>query len=205
MAELTDQPVALIVGNETHGVSEVFMRNADIVVQIPMHGAVESLNVGVATGISIYELRLKQVIGVIEKKIKSTLGRKINVTGMLIQQALDKQLKKVSRFSSKQIVFMMVLKCDISMKIVDVQKQFGIPDAELGVFLEPLFMGKLIQPDTGDNLLITEKGVETLGKLWGIVENTEGRLFDGFADQEKADFIEMLKRLKSNCVAIINE
>ena len=205
LAELTDQPVALIVGNETHGVSEVFMRNADIVVQIPMHGAVESLNVGVATGISIYELRLKQVIGVIEKKIKSTLGREINVTGMLIQQALDKQLKKVSRFSSKQIVFMMVLKCDISMKIVDVQKQFGIPDAELGVFLEPLFMGKLIQPDTGDNLLITEKGVETLGKLWGIVENTEGRLFDGFADQEKADFIEMLKRLKSNCVAIINE
>lgn len=205
LAELTDQPVALIVGNETHGVSEVFMRKADIVVQIPMHGAVESLNVGVATGISIYELRLKQVIGVIEKKIKSTLGREINVAGMLIQQALDKQLKKVSRFSSRQIVFMMVLKCDITMKIVDIQKQFGIPDAELEGFLEPLFMEKLIRPDTGDNLLITEKGVETLGKLWGIVENTEGRLLDGFTDQEKADFFEMLKRLTSNCVALINE
>jgi TrmH family RNA methyltransferase len=49
--------VALVVGNETEGVSAAALAVADHVVRIPMSGGVESLNVGVATGISLYELR----------------------------------------------------------------------------------------------------------------------------------------------------
>ncbi|ANZ14102.1 rRNA methylase [Streptomyces noursei ATCC 11455] len=48
---LTDGTTDL-VGNETEGVSDTVQALADLVVQIPMAGAVESLNVGVATGIS---------------------------------------------------------------------------------------------------------------------------------------------------------
>ncbi len=114
MVKIDSRPIALVVGNETMGVSDAFLKNADILLQIPMHSEVESLNVGVATGISIYELKLKQVLGMIEKKIKSTLGREINVSSMLIQEALDKEIRKVSQFTSKQIVFMMVLKCDVT-------------------------------------------------------------------------------------------
>jgi TrmH family RNA methyltransferase len=204
LTNLSDKPVALIVGNETNGVSKIFIQHADLVVQIPMHNEVESLNVGVATGISIYELRLKQVLGMIEKKIKSTLGREINVAGMLIQQALDEKLKKVSDFSSKQIVFMMVLKCDAFMTVVDVQKQFGITDAELSCFMEPLTEKNLIVTDEHNNLSITEKGIETIGKMWTVIENTESQILEGFSEQEKAIFNELLKRLKTNCIKIIN-
>lgn len=49
--------VALVVGNETDGVSDDVLAVADHVVRIPMAGRVESLNVGVATGISLYELK----------------------------------------------------------------------------------------------------------------------------------------------------
>jgi TrmH family RNA methyltransferase len=49
--------VALVVGNESDGVSADALAAADHVVRIPMSGDVESLNVGVATGISLYELR----------------------------------------------------------------------------------------------------------------------------------------------------
>jgi TrmH family RNA methyltransferase len=49
--------VALVVGNETDGVAPDVLAAADHVVRIPMAGGVESLNVGVATGISLYELR----------------------------------------------------------------------------------------------------------------------------------------------------
>ncbi len=48
--------VALVVGNETDGVAPDVLAAADHVVRIPMAGGVESLNVGVATGISLYEL-----------------------------------------------------------------------------------------------------------------------------------------------------
>jgi TrmH family RNA methyltransferase len=160
--------------------------------------------VGVAAGISIYELKLKQAIGMIEKKIKTTLGREINVTGMLIQQALDKELKKISAFSSRQIIFMMVLKCDAVMKLIDIQKQFGIPDAEVDNFLGPLKQRNLITAVEDNKYIITEKGVETLGKLWAVVENTENRILEGFSEQEKKALGDLVRRLKINCTRIIN-
>lgn len=50
-------PLALVVGNEVNGVNPAVCRMADDVVAIPMHGAKESLNVAVATGVALYALR----------------------------------------------------------------------------------------------------------------------------------------------------
>ena len=74
LIELRQQPVALVIGNETTGISAQFEKQADFLIQIPMSPAVESLNVGVAAGISIYELRLKQVLAMIEQQIKIDTG-----------------------------------------------------------------------------------------------------------------------------------
>ncbi|MFA8433954.1 MAG: TrmH family RNA methyltransferase [Marinifilaceae bacterium] len=204
LISLTDKPVALIVGNETEGVSDELMAHADFTVQIPMHSEVESLNVGVATGISIYELRLKQLLGMIENKIKSTLGREVNVAAALIKEALDKELSKVSDLSSGQLVFMMVLKCDSVMNLVDIQKQFGIPDGETDRFFAPLIKKGYINSDSSNNFTITETGIETIGKLWTVIENTENKIMDDFTDQEKKELKRLLDKLKYKCSEIIN-
>lgn len=47
--------IALVVGNEGGGVSELFLDQADVQVKIPMRDSVESLNVAVAAGILMYE------------------------------------------------------------------------------------------------------------------------------------------------------
>lgn len=47
--------VALVIGNEAGGISEAAVRNADLLVKIPMGGGAESLNVSVAAGIMMYE------------------------------------------------------------------------------------------------------------------------------------------------------
>jgi TrmH family RNA methyltransferase len=49
------RPVAFLFGNEGAGLPEDVLRHADVRVAIPMHGAVESLNVGVAAGILLFE------------------------------------------------------------------------------------------------------------------------------------------------------
>ena len=49
------KPWALIVGPESTGLSPAQVRMADEAVKIPMRGEVESLNVGVAAGILLYE------------------------------------------------------------------------------------------------------------------------------------------------------
>jgi 23S rRNA (guanosine2251-2'-O)-methyltransferase len=49
-------PVALIMGSEEDGISDVLLRAADELVKIPMKGAIGSLNVSVAAGIAIYEV-----------------------------------------------------------------------------------------------------------------------------------------------------
>ena len=48
--------VALIVGNEVRGLSPAILKKCDAVVDIPMRGCKESLNVSVAFGIAAYWL-----------------------------------------------------------------------------------------------------------------------------------------------------
>lgn len=58
-AFVPDQRVCLIVGHELTGVPEDILLQSDAIVQIPMLGKKESLNVSVATGIALYALRSK--------------------------------------------------------------------------------------------------------------------------------------------------
>ena len=48
--------IALLVGNEVLGVPEELLRQADAILEIPMRGSKNSLNVSVATGVVLYEL-----------------------------------------------------------------------------------------------------------------------------------------------------
>ena len=48
-------PIALVVGNETTGVSKEVLEIADQIVEIPMWGVNKSLNVIVSLGIVLYE------------------------------------------------------------------------------------------------------------------------------------------------------
>ena len=200
LVNITNKPIALVIGNETDGASKEFMENSDIIIQIPMQENIESLNVGVATGISVYELRLKQVIKMIEERIKSTLGRELNVASMLTREALDRAIKKVSFLSSHQLVFLMVLKCDEKMSRSEIRKQFGILEDEFIHFVESLIQNGMITKISDDDYSITEKGIETIGKLWTIVENTENAILTDFTEEEKTVLFDMLKRIKINSI-----
>ncbi|MFT5111867.1 MAG: 23S rRNA (guanosine2251-2'-O)-methyltransferase [Parasphingorhabdus sp.] len=48
-------PIALVVGAEGDGMRQLTMKRCDHLVQIPMQGVVESLNVSVATGVLLFE------------------------------------------------------------------------------------------------------------------------------------------------------
>lgn len=48
--------VALIVGNEIDGVVTKILRQCDVVLEIPMRGQKNSLNVSVAAGIALYQI-----------------------------------------------------------------------------------------------------------------------------------------------------
>lgn len=56
--DVLPEKVALVVGNEGNGAKQI--HDVDKVVSIPLERGVESLNVGVATGILLYELRRKR-------------------------------------------------------------------------------------------------------------------------------------------------
>jgi TrmH family RNA methyltransferase len=49
-------PVAVVMGSEAYGLAPVWLSAAQAVVRIPMHGAVDSLNLSAATAILLYEV-----------------------------------------------------------------------------------------------------------------------------------------------------
>jgi 23S rRNA (guanosine2251-2'-O)-methyltransferase len=51
-----NRPLAIILGSEENGVSNEYLRKADALGRIPMHGKISSLNVSVAAGVLMYEV-----------------------------------------------------------------------------------------------------------------------------------------------------
>jgi len=56
-------PIGLVVGSEGRGMGRLVRETCDFLVRLPMHGRVNSLNVGVASGIALYEVRRQQAPG----------------------------------------------------------------------------------------------------------------------------------------------
>lgn len=54
--ELADQPLVIVVGSEGKGLSRLVRETCDQVVSIPMAAATESLNAGIATAVTLYEI-----------------------------------------------------------------------------------------------------------------------------------------------------
>jgi len=52
-------PLALIVGNEVRGISKATRKLCDVILEIPMHGSKESLNVSVSAGVALFTLKHK--------------------------------------------------------------------------------------------------------------------------------------------------
>jgi TrmH family RNA methyltransferase len=51
------RPVGIVLGNEGDGLPDEIMAELDDTVRIPMTGTVESLNLGIAAGVLMYEVQ----------------------------------------------------------------------------------------------------------------------------------------------------
>jgi 23S rRNA (guanosine2251-2'-O)-methyltransferase len=56
-------PIAIVLGAEGDGIRRLTAETCDALVTIPMFGSVESLNVSVASGICLYEVRRQRSLG----------------------------------------------------------------------------------------------------------------------------------------------
>lgn len=55
-ADFTQRHLAVWFGNESHGISAEAVASAEYCVSIPMHGIIESFNLGTCSGIVLYEV-----------------------------------------------------------------------------------------------------------------------------------------------------
>jgi RNA methyltransferase, TrmH family len=197
------KPLALIIGNETKGVSDAFLKQADVTVQIPMSIAVESLNVGVAAGISIYELRFKQVLLMLKEKIFANFGREVNVLGKYIQMAFDKEISRVTSLNGKQVILLMIMHCDQLMPQEQMSKDMGLFGQELDQFLKPLFAKNLIKKEA-DNYQLTGDGERFLAEIWPVVEQTQQKIFSKLKEDEVQQLMQLMQKVKESCIDIMN-
>jgi 23S rRNA (guanosine2251-2'-O)-methyltransferase len=60
--ELASEPLVIVVGSEGKGLSRLVGETCDQIVSIPMSSAVESLNAGIATGVTLYEVARRRAL-----------------------------------------------------------------------------------------------------------------------------------------------
>ena len=60
--ELAHEPLVIVVGSEGKGLSRLVRETCDQIVSIPMSSAVESLNAGIATGVTLYEVARRRAL-----------------------------------------------------------------------------------------------------------------------------------------------
>ncbi|PEA54750.1 hypothetical protein CON64_11175 [Bacillus pseudomycoides] len=197
LLNVNNKPIALVFGNETAGITNEFIENADSLVQIPMSTSVESLNVGVAAGISIYEIKMKEILAMLTEKIQNSIGRNVNLTLTSINNLYNKKIKGISPFAANQIIFLMILNCNNIMHIKEVGEDFVEIQNSVSDFINPLFDNGLISIKE-EYISITENGKDTLAKLWPLHDQVENTAFQDFTESEKEQFIKFLSRIRLN-------
>lgn len=58
---VADQPVVLVLGSEGRGLSRLARARCDVLARIPMHGAIDSLNVAAAAALACYEIARRRL------------------------------------------------------------------------------------------------------------------------------------------------
>lgn len=201
LAPLAGKPVALVVGNETDGVSAETLAAADLAVQIPMAGQVESLNVGVATGISMYELRMRMVLAMLTDRIRDSLGRELAVTARLARAAFDTRLAEVGDVTAHQAVALMVVAVERATPLDRLRRDLGLDATELPAVVDPLAARGFIEK-SAETVTVTTAGEQALAALWAVQERVAEDLQEGLSDAEKAQLNGLLKRVQANAARI---
>ena len=199
---LKNQKVALVVGNETSGASEQFLNASDIIIQIPMNIAVESLNASVSAGISIYELKFKQVVIMLKEKIFANLGRQVGVTGKLIRAAFDREISSCTDLSGIQVILMMIMRMDQTMSIDQISKDIALFGADLQAFISKLELKNYITKN-GEIYSLTEKGAEFLAEIWPIVDRTHQKILAELSEPEVEQLYNLLSKIQNGCNKIL--
>ncbi|MFF2813233.1 TrmH family RNA methyltransferase [Streptomyces sp. NPDC058000] len=204
LAPLDGRPVALVVGGETAGVSEEIMDAADLLVAIPMAGQVESLNVGVAAGISMYELRTRMVLAMLTERIRGSLGRDISLTGRLIRDAFDHAMREAAGLSSAQLIAVMVIAAEKRTPATELRRDLGVGSEELDALIAPLTERGWLTPD-GDGYTCTPAGEQALAALWPIHQQIEQSLLADLSVDERTMLRQLLGRVQHNATALLGQ
>lgn len=199
------KPIALVIGNESNGVSQPFIDAADVMIQIPMNPGVESLNVTVLAGISSYELIFKKVLGILREKIVTNLGRQVNVAGKLIRMVFEQLVSQKTDLSGEQVILLMIMYCDGTMTQEQISSDVGIEvEEKLEAFLKPLRDKQFIVREY-DEFSITELGNQFLAQMWPLIEQANHKILSQFSDDEVSQLHELLVKLQIGCDEVMKE
>jgi tRNA (guanosine-2'-O-)-methyltransferase len=93
-----DQPIALVLGTEIHGISADILEQADHCVKIPMYGFTESFNVSVSAALSLQTLRSRLENSTLDWKLphQEQVALKIQWCTKIIRdgQAVSAEIRK---------------------------------------------------------------------------------------------------------------
>lgn len=198
--EVQSGKIALVLGNESQGVSPFFLEKADFKIKIPMITPLDSYNVAVSGSMSLYELKTKVILAMLIQKIQKSLGRNLSVLHLWSRHLFNQALQEGTPYCASHAILMMMLHCEGSVLKETLQTHSQLPIEDFQKSLSFLEKKGIIQGT--DTLSITAFGETELSKIWLVHEKIEEQLFNGFSADQKRAFLLSLGQMIHNCEKI---
>lgn len=181
LVPLSGAPVALVIGNETEGSSEDVLAAADHVVRIPMAGGIESLNVGVAAGLSIYELRLRMVLASLADRARATLDMRLGAVSERFRDELDRALADTDHLTGIEMGLLTTV-------VAGTGTPPWLAEESAEIARKSLVAKGFITEESA----VTDLGRQVLAALWSAHGQTEDTMLAGLSEEERRQLTALL-------------
>jgi TrmH family RNA methyltransferase len=146
-----------------------------------MSGEVESLNVGVATGISLYELRMRAVLASLADRAAASL---VGEFGAAIAGITGHAVAGLDHLGADELAVLTVTLAGLDADVLGRDVDDVVSNLRESGYL-----------DDG----VTAAGRSAVAAMWSPLQQAEERALAGFSESEREQFRDFLRRVRANC------
>lgn len=204
--DISQDPVALVVGSHQLSIREDFLEAADVILTEPVTSwALQQVIHDQVDIESLAVLKLRMILALLSEQLSKKMIQHPGHAALMVTQAFQRELAKMTELSLPHVFLLMQLIAERIISFDSIAKQYSWSVAAVSDFVQPLVTKGIVERfghPMFEGVRITLRGEQLLERCWLVMEYVQASLFKGFSDQERLVVGDFLQRLSKNAYAL---